>query len=297
MSNTVPWYLKEYKSIIQKGTEKRVLGRIEKILMQESLDRNAHRDTVHLHPSEMAKENWCPRSSYYNIMASEYSDPQSFNFHRLNIFEEGHSIHDKWQRWMWKAGILYGWWLCDFCEHRWEALAPEECPSCRTAEYIRYQEVPVRSEEFRIIGHADGHIKDDNGDALVEIKSVGLGTIKWDAPNLYSAYEKGDIKLDELWKRIKRPLTAHARQIQLYMYCTGIHDAVVIYEWKPTQEVREFHLRFSDDVVSPLLVGAADVIDAIEDEIPPKRPEAATSKSCKFCQFCPFKSHCWEAKT
>jgi rubrerythrin len=296
MSNTTPWYLKEYKNMLVSGTEKRLLGTIERVLIEDSANRNAKRDTEHLHPSEMAKENWCPRQSFYKMTGSDESDPESFSFQRLNIFEEGHQIHDKWQHWMRRCGILVGDWQCGHCDTRWWDKSPERCPKCFETEFIRYREVPLHNDEYHILGNADGLIEDDKGQALVELKSVGLGTIRFDAPNLYKPYEDGEIRLDELWKRIKRPLAAHNRQIQIYMFCYGVKEAIVIYEWKPTQEVREFHLRYEPTIVDPLLKGAQAILDAIEDDIPPARPEAATSKSSKVCQYCPYKSKCWGAK-
>jgi len=294
MSDTKPWYLKEYKDMLAVGSEKRLLGKIERVLLQDSADRNSQRDTAHLHPSEMAKENWCPRQSFYKMTDKEVSNPESFSFQRLNIFEEGHYIHAKWQHWMHQTGILVGNWKCKRCKHRWYAKAPSRCPECYEMDLV-YAEIPLKNEEHHIIGHADGLIEDENGEALVELKSVGLGTIRFDAPTLYKAYSDGEITLDELWKRVKRPLSSHNRQIQLYMYCTGVHSAVVIYEWKPTQEVREFGLKFSPEVVEPMLEGARQVIKALADDKTPDRPKSATHKSSATCKFCPYKQTCWEA--
>lgn len=292
MSDTTPWYLKEYKNMLAVGTEKRLLGKVERVLLQDSADRNAQRDTDHLHPSEMSKENWCPRQSYFKITDMEVSDPESFSFARLNIFEEGHNIHTKWQRWMQKTGILIGDWKCRDCDHVWWDKCPSRCPKCFGVHCV-YHEVPLYSDKYRIMGNADGLCEDDQGKFLVELKSVGLGTIRFDAPALYQAYADGEVSLDELWKRIKRPLAAHNRQIQLYMFLKEVHEAVVIYEWKPTQEVREFHLTFAPEVVGPLLMGAKAVNEAVDDGIPPVRPASATSKSCATCKFCPFKTKCW----
>ena len=292
MSDTKPWYMKEYKEMLAVGAEKRLLGKVERVLLQSSEKRNQQRDTAHLHPSEMAKENWCPRQSYFKMTDMEVSDPESFSFQRLNIFEEGHYIHAKWQDWMHQTGILVGFWKCNRCGDKWWAKSPDRCPACFEQDF-RYAEVPLSNEEYHILGHADGQIEDDQGEALVELKSVGLGTIRFDAPALYKAYETGDIKLDELWKRIKRPLASHNRQIQIYMFCKNIHNAVVIYEWKPTQEVKEFALKYDPSVVKPLLEGAKSILEAIKDDMPPVKPASATSTSCATCKFCPFKSKCW----
>ena len=287
-----PWYLNNYKEQFSAKDNNRVLSKIEAALAVEQAERNSHRDTKHFHSSEMAKDNWCPRSTWYKITDTEESDPQSMNLKRMNIFAEGHNIHDKWQRWMWKAGCLWGNWQCKSCEYKWEDKSPMSCPLC-SSDDLRYKEVPVYSERYRIIGHADGVWDDDKGKAVVEIKSVGLGTIRWDAPKLYEGYASGDLSLDELWKHIKRPLTTHRRQVNLYMMCLGIEEAIVIYEWKPSQDVKEFHIKYDPALTADILDGIDEVMDALEDDIVPVRPVRATHKSCEFCRFCTYKSTCW----
>ena len=287
-----PWYMKNYKEQFSAKDTQRLLPKIEAALAIEQAERNAHRDIHHLHPSEMCKDNWCARSSYYKITEVEESDARSFNLKTMNIFAEGNNIHDKWQRWMWKAGGLLGKWKCKQCYHEWEGKSPEKCPECSSLD-IRYAEVAIRSDDHRIIGHADGVWEDSEGQAVIEIKSVGLGTVRWDAPKLYEGYENGELSLDELWKRIKRPLTTHRRQVNLYMHCLGIDKAIVIYEWKPSQDVKEFQLSYDSELVQPMLDGATEVIDALREKVVPSRPIRATHKSCEFCRFCSYKSHCW----
>lgn len=294
MSEEVPWHaVKSYKEKFTAKAERRLLSQIETVLADEMTARNAHRDTEHLHPSEVAKTDWCPRSTYFKITDTEESNPDSFNLRRMNIFQEGNDIHDKWQRWMWKAGGLVGNWQCKECGYGWMAKSPAICPDC-TSHRIKYKEVAIRNDEYKVIGHADGEWEDDRGRALIEIKSIGLGTIRWDAPGLYSGYEAGDLTLDDLWKRIKRPFLPHMRQINLYMYFRGLSNAIVIYEFKPTQEVKEFHLSLNMEVVQPMLDGMKDVLDALDDEFPPPRPEGFMKS--KQCRFCNYKDMCWKMK-
>jgi len=290
-----PWYMKNYQEQFSARSTMRVLPKIETALALEQAERNSHRDTDHFHSSEMAKENWCPLSSWYKITGEEESDPQSFSLSRMNIFAEGHNIHDKWQRWMWRAGGLWGNWLCKTCEYKWEDRSPSMCPIC-SSDDVGYREVPLSSDRYQIVGHADGVWEDDKGKAVIEIKSVGLGTIRWDAPKLYEGYDKGDLSLDDLWKKIKRPLKAHIRQVNLYMMCLGIEDAVVIYEWKPSQDVKEFHLKYDETLISDILVGIDDVLDCMKAGVKPNRPVTATHKSCATCRFCNYKSRCWSSK-
>jgi len=294
MSET-PWYLKSYEQQFKAKPENRLLNKIEAVLIDQ-LANDTYVPSGNIRPSEMAANEWCPRQTFYRLTDEKVSDPESFSLKRENVFEEGHYIHDKWQKWMWKAGGLVGVFRCKTCDHGWMDKSPEVCPKCGSKQ-LAYKEVPLYSEEYRIKARADGEWEDDQGRALVELKSVGLGTIRWDAPLLYAAYEKGEVDLDGLWKRIKRPLPAHRKQINLYLWLRKLENAIVIYEWKPTQQVKEFHLQYDDALAKPMLEGAKAIIDALADAIPPKRPDKATSKSCNMCKYCPYKSTCWSAKT
>jgi rubrerythrin len=273
----------------------RILGPIEDVVFNEMKERNAGRDTLHLHPSEMAKADWCLRSTFYKMTGVEESNREVFSLRMMNIFAEGHSIHEKWQEWLRRAGVLWGDWRCRGCEEKFTALAPTECPGCgQMHRGFDYLEVDVYDDKHKIMGHTDGWIKDDEGEALLEIKTVGIGTLAFEAPSLFQAYRDGHVSLDEVWKRIKRPLSTHNRQIQLYMYVLGVDKAVVLYEWKPTQEVREFHIELDMDVVQPLLDGALAVLDSIQDGSVPLRPREATSSDSDICARCSFKDRCWE---
>lgn len=286
-----PWYLMEYQKQFSAKPEQRVLSKVEAVVAEHQAIRNSHRDTEHLHPSDLAKNNWCARASYFKITGEVDADPSHSNLRRLNIFAEGNAIHDKWQKWMHMTGCLVGNWYCHECESGWMGKSPQSCPSCMS-DRITYREVPIYDEEHHIIGHSDGEWEDAQGRALIEIKSVGLGTVRWDAPDLYAGYERGELSLDELWKRIKRPLLPHRKQINLYMHCRKIDKAIVIYEWKPSQEVKEFHLTYDPALVQPMLDGAKTVVEALEEKVAPPRP-AGFRKSME-CRFCEFKSGCWK---
>ena len=285
--------VESYQAEFKNKPNERVLGKIEGVLNRQYEKRQASRDWQYLHPSSLAKNDWCPRANYYQLTAELESNPSRNTIRRLNIFAEGNNIHTKWQEWMWHTGCLVGNWRCNRCGYGWMAKSPLLCPECGQVDIV-YKEVPIYDDEHHLRGHADGEWEDHLGRALIEIKSVGLGTIRWDAPNLYAGYEAGDLSLDDLWKAIKRPLIPHRRQINLYMYCRKIDNAIVIYEWKPTQEVKEFHLTLDMDTVQPMLDGAKTVIDALATGVTPDRPEGFMKS--KQCKFCPFKDKCWEKK-
>ena len=81
---------------------------------------------------------------------------------------------------------------------------------------------------------------------LLEIKSVGLNTLRFEAPELYERYENNET-IDKIWMDIGRPFPSHMRQGLLYLYMAirGSNadvpvptQIVFIYEWKPRQLVK-----------------------------------------------------------
>jgi CRISPR/Cas system-associated exonuclease Cas4 (RecB family) len=283
-----PWHLQEYKKAL--ASKGKVLPIVQAQLIKERL--SSTRDTAHLHPSEIAKKDWCPRSSWYTIKGYEKED-EKFAFQRLNVFAEGHAIHAKWQGWLRDAGVLHGTWQCksDICSHKWVGLSPQKCPSCGTPGPI-YREVPVTNEQFHILGHADGIVNNGKEEPfLIEIKSVGAGTIRFEN---YDIFKESEGNPDEMWKRIRQPFQSHVRQAMLYMYCTGIHTMVFIYEWKATQEVKEFVVQFQQELVDPILSACETVVRALDSSVPPMRPAWVTDSEHKTCKQCPFKNTCWK---
>lgn len=250
-----PWYLKNYKNALtSKG---RLLPVVEKFLIKEQLE--STRDTLHLHPSEICKRDWCPRSSWYTIRGYERQD-KPLSFQTLNIFAEGHAIHAKWQTWLTESGVL------------------------------EKAEVPIYDEEHRIMGHADGIINDAKGKAILEIKSVGAGTIRMEDFELFS----NSSTPDEMWKKVRKPFMTHLRQLNLYMYCLGIHEGVFIYEWKATQDVKEFSVKFQPELIEDILTSCRLVVRALESGIPPMRPAWIENSSNKACKSCPYSGVCWK---
>lgn len=252
---------KDMKRIL--NSPHRLIPAAERVLLGQNEAKTAKRDKLHLHPSEICKKDWCPRQSYYRIIGLPEPD-ESFTFQRLNVFAEGDNIHGKWQAWLMDAGVL-------------EAI-----------------EVPVIDKEHRIMGHADGVINDKKGRAVLEIKSVGVGTIRFEDYGMFAPYSRKEMTIDELWSGIKHPFDSHIRQIQLYMHCLSIEDGVILYEWKPTQDVKEFSVKFQPELVAPILASCLSVQRSLEEELPPSQP-IWLSPDHRKCKSCPFKAECWKS--
>lgn len=234
--------------------------------LQKRHSEDSDRNPWVVHPSEMAKKDWCERATFHRI-SSGVVFPESFNFTLQAIFDEGHQIHDKWQQWLRGTGELWGDWRCELCNAWQHARAARDllCAPCalgphgeRIPHQWHYEEVGLTSGI--ISGHEDGAVYD----RLIEIKSVGLGTLRHDAPGVLAKFYRKTVKcydLDGLWAALKQPLASHVRQANVYMYLAQqmggeygrFSQASIVYEFKPNQQSKEFSIRISDEILDPLL--------------------------------------------
>ncbi len=258
-----------------------------------------------IHPSELSYDDLCPRSVYYRLAGWEI--PSEANFFQLEvIFSQGHGYHDKYQQWAWEVGLqasppwgLRGTFQCLACRYRWEATSPVRCPKCRAGlGRLKYREVGVSMPSHNIAGRADGDI--DLGKRvplrehpLLEVKSVGEGTIRKAAPQTVSRYTK-KIRVageDEdrswtdwqaVWRSIKRPFKNHLKQGAIYGAAAGRDTMVYVYEFKPTGATKDFLVRHDFGIIEEELDTALDVMYAVKKGKPPKCPHGGCAKCRAF---------------
>jgi len=247
------------------------------------------RDPYHLHPSEMAKKDWCERSNYYRITTGTWPEPEKFSFTMQSIFDEGHQIHDKWQTWLAATGRLWGDWRCSSCGGEAIGRADELDERCGWNEdkyhNWEYLEIPLRHGIIQ--GYEDGAV----GDRLIEIKSLGLGSIRHEFPDLLARYyvQAGDHKvydIDGIWKALGQPLASHVRQASIYLYLAramgyDFPKCSIIYEYKPNQQAKEFVVSLVDEIIGPLL----DRVDAVERGLRDGQPPPCPRGGCGQCRF------------
>lgn len=243
----------------------RVLGSVERFLL--SKPRDGSRRTDVLHPSEMASGNWCYRASYFQLLGQSPQANRKMSMRLLSVFEEGHFIHAKWQRWFQQMNVLYGKWYCVECEEMfWGGSDCHDGP-------LEYREVPLFYEPLRISGHSDGWLVGLGNSLMLEIKSVGVGTLRWEAPELLI---ENDNDIEKAWRALKAPFQKHITQVQIYMKLAELlgyedvpQEAVLIYECKANQEAKEFVVHKSDFGITELFDAAKMICDAVRDKKPP----------------------------
>lgn len=268
--------LKRFIEVGKKDT--RVLGSVERFLL--SKPRDGSRRTDVLHPSEMASGNWCYRASYFQLLGQAPQANRKMSMRLLSVFEEGHFIHAKWQRWFQQMNVLYGKWYCVECEEMfWGGSDCHDGP-------LEYREVPLFYEPLRISGHSDGWLVGLGDPLMLEIKSVGVGTLRWEAPELLI---ENDNDMEKAWRALKAPFLKHITQVQIYMklaellgYENAPQEAVLVYECKSNQEAKEFVVHKSDFGITELFDAAEMICNAVRDRIPPVCNLSSTE--CSNCK-------------
>lgn len=272
---------------------------LQQYFVDATAERGKDRDTAHIHPSEMAKSDWCQRQTAYRIgfhPKDKGFEAAPLYWRLASIFEEGHEIHSKHQSALWEMGVLEGMWVCNRCDHRWWALAPALCESC-ASDHLEYAEVPLRHPEFHIIGHTDGVYNIDGVRKNLEMKSVGVRSIEIEIPGVYQRWKESGGDLNALWSSIKIPFPSHQRQVQIYMAVLqamgyDVTETEFIYESKFNQDLKGFTVKYNERAAANLLGKAAEVLAAVDDPTALPRPKWAT-ENARDCMECPYHNRCW----
>jgi hypothetical protein len=250
-----------------KKTRSRLLGDIERYLQKRP---KGDRSTTVLHPSEMIKKDFCLRGSYF-LLKGYPKVSANPGLKLQNIFDTGHQIHAKWQSWFQEMGVLHGNFKCLVCNKLTWGTSPEACEHCGRPDRLEYAEVTLIDDTLRIAGHTDGWIKGIGNDTLIEIKSIGPGTLRADM-NLMAA---ADFDFMKAWSNITRPFADHILQGQVYLELMNrmgheIDEIVFLYELKADQSFKEFSVRRDFELVQHVFEKAQKVVDAVEANTAPK---------------------------
>jgi hypothetical protein len=259
--------------------ETRLMGALERHVLAQPFD---ERDQSYIHPSDIIKSEWCAIAQYHAIKGNYVETRDKTTLRLASIFAEGHTIHAKWQNWFKDMGVLYGKWS-DSTGSSW-AVSKDVHKS------VDYAEVPLRSDKYMMRGHADGWIKGLGDDCLIEIKSIGTGTIRMEMPAMLAQYNND---IDVVWKNIRTPLRSHLLQGQVYLHLchlmveeglmeTAPDEIVFIYELKANQEYKEFVVKYNAEYTAEIFDKARDVAWAVENDREPVC-NINLEKGCKRC--------------
>lgn len=254
------------KAFLATDKNSRVIGPVDRYLLTRPASK---RSSLVIHPSEMASETWCHRAQYFWLKGYTPKH-EAIGLRKALIFAQGHSIHKTWQNWFHEMGKLKGKWFCTVCKTSYFGVPSDHPGICKYN--VVYEEVPLQFDPLRIAGHADGWLVDLGDPLLLEIKSIGEGSIRWYAPHI--AMKHSNFK--DMWDAIDAPFHEHIQQAQIYMKLMehmGLKDApqeaVILYEAKGLHEVKEFIVPKSDFGVSDLFESVAQIISAIDRGVAP----------------------------
>jgi CRISPR/Cas system-associated exonuclease Cas4 (RecB family) len=271
--------LKKFLSVKARPT--RLIGDIERHLQLRPV---GDRSTTVLHPSEIIKRDWCKRASYF-LLKGHTKVAEKPNLRLQSIFDEGHTAHAKWQKWFQEMGVLHGKFECQVCNHVTWGTSPARCEECLApSTKLVYNEVTLVEPSLRIAGHTDGWIKGIGDDTLIEIKTIGPGTIRNENPSLMLDNDNDFMKA---WKNLRRPFGAHILQGQVYLELmkrmgNPVEEIVFIYELKADQDYKEFSVKADFELVRHVFDGAKTVVDAVEAGVPPVCSNNLVG-TCKQC--------------
>lgn len=243
----------------------RVLGKVERHVL--STPRDVSRRSDLLHPSAMVSPTWCHRASYFHLLGHEPA-PRPITLNQHMIFAEGHRIHEVWQDVFKDMGTLYGMWEIVETGATYWGFASDH----NDKYTVKYREVPLDNEDLMITGHADGWLVGFGEPLLLEVKSIGIGSMRYYSPGLV----KADSDFAAAWKAIETPFESHISQVQLYLKLLELsgheatpQEAVIIYESKVNQEVKEFVIRKDSWGINHILDAAKMIVEAVKTKTPP----------------------------
>lgn len=264
-----------------KNKPSRLLGDIERHLLSQPV---GDRSTTVLHPSEMTKFDWCLRESWFLLRGFNKKQTKP-TFKLQSIFDTGHAAHAKWQKYFQDLGVLHGKFKCLACDKVTFGTSPEACEHCSAPAYkLVYDEVTLHDDELRIKGHTDGWIKGIDKDCLIEIKTIGPGTIRFEAGHLMREADGDFMKAFQL---VKTPFSPHILQGQIYLELmkrmgNPVDEIVFIYELKADQSMKEFTIQADFELVRHIFDNAERIVKAIEagEEISCSNSKSGSCPSC-----------------
>lgn len=117
-------------------------------------------------------------------------------------------------------------------------------------------------------------------------------------PEFYNGKMVGELKSVNTFQFQK--MTRHPsawKQLQWYMYLTGIHKGFVLSEDKNTQDFKVEVYDFDSTIVAPFIDRAEQIKfyynRVLKEKKMVKRPKDAKDSECKRCKECALKNTCW----
>lgn len=265
---------------------------VKDYMVKKALD-NSRRFNI-FHPSAWGQ---CLRKvayQWYNDKDQFVSKgPYDIDERTERIFDNGHSMHRRWQEYLDESGVLNGVWKCPYwlCGRKYgigekygiknPSRKPDWKCECGCPEILEYEEPLVQSApEYNFIGHCDG---------IIDVSGT-----RFEQKNRFDRFVV-DFKSmkEELFMELTGPKDEHVVQVNIYMWILDLQGAVLCYENKNTQALKEMFVPRDEDLIEKIKAQAIWMRGMLAEGKLPFRPNGFTRS--KFpCRFCDFVDHCYQ---
>lgn len=257
-------------------------------------------------PSQAGK---CMRERYYARTGAP-TDGNSIDPRTRRIFDNGHGVHDRLQRYLIEQGMLF------------------------------MDEIPVFNREYKIQGHTDGLLRLTKVEmGVLEIKSInsnGFSSLKdaredhkmqglvyvfciesrrLELQDRYKSKKEFDKSLEKRMKeyeelyphivsgskytreeKVQYLCERHAKMDELlFSVNVPISKAVFLYENKDTQDLKEYVVNVNDasskNILETTLEDFLLLNEYVEKQVIP--PRCAKNRSDYMCKWCSYSTECW----
>jgi hypothetical protein len=265
--------------------------RLENVVRQHLVKKAAESTRRYdvFHPSAWG---YCLRKvayQYYNENKKFYQKTDADVNSRLEmIFDNGHHVHARWQDYLDNAGVIRGIWRCPnpACGRKYgegsrlgifnpaRTRKGWKC-QCGNDKALEYDEIPIISHpDYNFRGSCDA-VLDFRGGPF-EMKTA-LDVIVVDFKSM---------KNDEFVK-LEHAKPEHVVQVNIYMWVLGLKGAVLLYENKDKQLVKEMFVPRDEALITRIKKEAIWMRKLLnEGKLPPRNESfGRSSEPCLWCEF------------
>lgn len=171
------------------------------------------------------------------------------------VLDMGSALHEVVQGYFWEIGLLKGTYKCLQCDKLYhDLIAPNTCPQGHKKRSLRYKEIILRNEAYKISGRSDGIIVIDSEEHIMDIKTIQNRLITSQARQI--CFED----LDKLG-----PKSDHITQLMFYMWMSKIHNGHLLYIARNTGQIKSFAVPYDFAIIEPYLVEIVSLINTAND--------------------------------
>jgi len=271
---------------------------------------NGDRDMTHFHASQWDK---CHRQiAYHYYYAKGYIDLDESSIKNTidakleRIFENGHNVHARWNRYFRNTNAILGCWRCVQCKKligddlALGCLEPNKPCSCGCKEDYKYEEVGFFDEETMWGGHVDAILDIDlyrkyQKSFLLKIDDTDK-EVETQNADKYLIVDLKSINPMQ-FNKLENPLPGHITQMQIYLYLSNLKYGKFIYEDKGSQSTKEY-LVVRDEHMLAVKKEEAIWLKFVltnDDKGVRRLPNRKyNSRSHRDCLRCKFRGDCWK---